>query len=110
MGVIDSILDLIPETYRRDAMVLTLGATLATAWFTFDARVAAAEAAARPLADAQSRIVSIEKRQAVTDEKITGILGSANRTEAQVNLLVQTLISQNSHGELVPAAPDKPHK
>jgi secreted trypsin-like serine protease len=104
MGLIDSILAVVPETYRRDAMVLTLGATMAAAYFTFDARVAAAEAAAKPVADVQARIVAIERRQAVTDEKITGIQGSASRTEGQVNLLVQTLISQNSRGENVPAA------
>ena len=107
MGLVDLVLSVVPEKFRRDVLVLSLGATLATAWFTLDARVAQAEDAAKPVADVQARIVTMEKRQAVVEEKINGIQGSASRTEGQVNLLVQTLISQNSRGELAPTAPTK---
>ena len=106
-GLVESLLSVVPQTYRRDVMVLVCGATMATGWFMFDARVTAAENLAKPVADVQARMVQMEKKQAVTDAKVNDIQASTARIEAKVDALLDTLISQNSRGQLVPAQPGK---
>ena len=108
-GIVESILSIVPQTYRRDVMVLVCGATMATGWFMFDARVLSAEALAAPVAAVQSKVAKIEQRQgemeqkqAVTDTKVTDIQASTMRIESKVDALLDTLISQNSRGQSVP--------
>lgn len=111
MGLVDSVVELVPKGYRRDVMVLVLGGSLAIAWSILDARIARAEEGASEVVTIKKDIADLKQKQSTSSDRIMEIMRTANRTEDQVNLLVQTLLRINSLGQITPApsvAPVKP--
>ena len=99
MGIVDGVMNILPEKYRRD---LTVGAVaISVAWvaFGYNGRLDAAEAKAESAAAVQQQVQQIKADQAVMRQKV-------DDTDQNVQRLVSALLGQAA----VVHHPDPPKK
>jgi hypothetical protein len=90
--MIDWILSVIPEKYRRDVTLLVVGGAVAVMGYTLDGKINAAYAAATTTQELQKQILAAQTRQHDTDERVKAIESNQAATKAEIDMLVTKLI------------------